>query len=185
MAMVAKFTYLITQNTMDAKAFLIAHLPPTPKHSHVKPLLLTYLPEIGGTFSYNHQELQLSYTRTETTVNNTHPEGITKTQTQPSSYQIDCSLWAVFFSTLKLEAGNIDTRQSIIDCQTETERQHRTFSGFRFDEIAQSWQGEWIRQHQEEVFNSTFEYTQEAKLTLNLLEKTGHYIESEYASTAS
>lgn len=170
---------------METQSYLLAKLPPTPNSKESKLLVLSYTTELGGRLAYGDRPLQLSYTREETIVNNTQPQGITKTETQPQASQINCSMWVSYFGRWVIEVENVFCGQSIRESESETERVDRYFSGFKFDEEAGVWNCIWEKREQQQVFNSTFCYLQKVELVLNLVEETGQYFEYKYSSTAS
>lgn len=170
---------------MDTQSYLLAHLPPTPNSKESKPLVLSYRIGSGGRLAYGDRPLQLSYTREETIVNNTQPQGITKTETQPQASQLNCSMWVSYFGGWAIKVENVFCGQSISDYDSETERVDRYFSGFKFDKGVGVWNGIWEQREQQQVFNSTFYYSRKVELALNLIEGTGQYFEHAYSSTAS
>ena len=165
--------------------YVIAQLPPTPQSIDTYPLLLSDEPNHGSTFYYGDQPLQLTYTYQETIVNNTQPTGMTTTKTEPRSSRLNCALWIACFGAWTIPADQVYTGQAIRDYETETERESRYFSGFKFNEESNIWRCTWEKQDQQVVFNSTFYYSTTVELLLNLVDQVGSYGESKYSSTAS
>lgn len=177
--------YLFFLTTMCHQAYLIGKLPPTLQSTENKLLLLTYEPDGEGVFSYDNQQLYLTYMHQETIVNNTQPEGITKTKMRPLSSRLSCSLWVRHFSRWSIEEENLYSGLSIRDYETDTEREDKYFSGFKFDEDEGTWKCTWEKRDLQQVFNSTFYYSATVELALNLVERVGSYSEHLYSSTAS
>jgi len=171
---------------LSTKLYAIAALPPNPDTQGIKLLSLSYTPTSGlGVFSYGNQQLQLTYTKEETTITNTFPEGKTGRTHQLAAYEIPCGVWVAYFGNWLIDEAKIYSGDRKVDRESDTGREFRDFSGFRFDAAASLWKCAWEKDNRQEVFNSTFIYEDKVMLELNLLAMVGHYGEYKYVDIAS
>ncbi len=170
---------------VNPQVYEIAHLPQIPDSSEIQLLKLCYTPEVGGIWHYGEHPIQLASTFQETIVNNTQPTGITTTKHHPPATEIQCSLWVAYFGNWPIDPEQLYSGQGMRESASDTGTVDYYFSGFKFDPTQHNWVGSWEKCDRQEVFNSTFYYSQTVELVINLVDQTGHYTEQKYTDTAS
>jgi hypothetical protein len=168
---------------MEILSYFIAEIPLKPDDNDKKPLVLNYIPQSKrGFFCYGDRKLQLASTYEETIITNSFPTGRMTKDIQPMQPEISCSTWVNYFSDWQIDADKLYSGCGKLDFESDTGREVRYFSGFKFDSTKGVWQCSWEKRDMQDVYNTTFEHSWKIEIIFNLLDGTGHYTEYKYTN---